>query len=353
MLQRVLEYRQQLLRKKDKIKQVPSFLNRMSTLLDEGYTLPDSILMLLPYHVEDYDYWYSLIQDKLRNGESVIEIFKSFSIPDHYLISIEIAEVNGDLAKTLKMIAQQIDFQEKLRKKLTKLLIYPLFLLVFLVFIFVGFRTYFLPNIEQILNSRNDNKGSTIGVSNFILYFPEIMSITVIFITILIFLFLTLIRKQPIQQQMKLFTTIPIINYFFKLHITKQFSRLIGSLLIGGFSLQQTFEILKGQKLNHYIKFLASEIELKVIYGDSLSNSVLLSGYFFPKFNEFIKHGEKSGYLGREMMIYSDLLDEKLQTHIKTGISFVQPLFFIIIALSIIAAYLSILMPMYNIIEII
>ncbi len=152
---------------------------------------------------------------------------------------------------------------------------------------------------------------------------------------------------------MKIFASIPIVSYFFKLHITKQFSRLIGSLLIGGFSLQQTLEILKEQQLNKYLKFVAFQIETKVIYGDSLSNAVHLSGYFFPKFEEFIKHGEKSGYLGREMIIYSDLLDEKLQSLLKTGISFVQPLFFIIIALSIIAAYISILLPMYNIIEII
>lgn len=347
------DYKQQIFKKKEKVKQMPSFINRISTLLDEGYTLPDSIQMLLHYHVEDNDYWYHLIQDKLRNGENVIEIFKSFSIPDHYLISIKIAEVNGELAKTLRIIAHQMDYQENMKKKLTKLLIYPLFLLTFLICIFIGFRTYFLPNIELIFDSRTENEGSTIGVSNLILYFPEIMIISTIFITVLISLFLTLIKRQPIDQQMKTFTTVPILNYFFKLIITKQFSRLIGSLLIGGFSLQQTLEILKTQELNKYLKLLATEIEMKVIYGDSLSNAVLLSGYFFPKFNEFIRHGEKSGYLGREMMIYSDLLDEKLQTHIKTGISFVQPLFFVIIALSIIAAYISILMPMYNIIEII
>src|SRR5690606_15017899 len=112
-------------------------------------------------------------------------------------------------------------------------------------------------------------------------------------------------------------------------------------------------EILKEQQLNKYLNFLSFTIEKKIIYGDSLSNAVQLTGYFFPKFQEFIKHGEKSGYLGREMLIYSDLLDEKMQSLLKTGLTFVQPLFFIFIALSIIAAYISILLPMYNIIEII
>ncbi len=97
---------------------MPSFLNRMSTLLEEGYTFSDSIHMLLPYHVDNDDHWYRVIQEKLRNGENVVEIFKSFSIPEHYLISIQIAEANGDLAKTLKMICSTNGFSRKTEKEI-------------------------------------------------------------------------------------------------------------------------------------------------------------------------------------------------------------------------------------------
>lgn len=334
---------------------MPQFLNRMSTLLEEGYTFSDSIHMLLPYHVHNNDFWFKTIEEKLRNGESVIEIFKFLSIPKHFLISIQIAEENGDLAKTLKLIAQQMDFQQTMKKKLSKLLMYPIFLLLFLVAIFVGFRTYFMPNIEQIVHSRtsSEDMSASFDVSNFLLYFPEIILFSTIFITIISILIFIFIKKRPVTYQIKIFTSMPIIRYFFKLHLTKQFSRMIGSLLIGGFSLQQALEILKEQQLNRYLKYLAINIESKIIYGDSLSNAVQFSGYFFPKFQEFIKHGEKSGYLGREMLIYSDLLEDKMESFLRTGLSFVQPLFFIIIALSIIAAYISILLPMYNIIEII
>ncbi|WP_268870984.1 competence type IV pilus assembly protein ComGB [Ureibacillus manganicus] len=337
----------------ERLRDLPSFLQRMSTLLDEGYTLSDSIHILLPYHVDHNDYWYKMIEDKLRNGDNIISIFKSFSIPEQYLISIQIAEANGDLAKTLNLIAQQMDFHEKLKKKLTKLLVYPIFLLLFLAAIFVGFRTYFMPNIEQIVNSRTPNDNSNFTISKVFLYFPEILIGCLILITVLSAFIILKIKKQPIHLQLEILTTIPIIGYFFKMHITRQFSRMIGSLLIGGFSLQQTLEILKEQQLNKYLNFLATSIENKIIYGDSFSSAVQLSGYFFPKFQDFIKHGEKSGYLGKEMIIYSDLLEEKLHSTLKTGLSFVQPLFFILIALAIIAAYLSILLPMYNIIEII
>lgn len=353
MLRQVYKISTRFTRKKEKLKQIPSLLQRISVLLEEGYTFSDSIHMLLPYHAENVEFWQKVIQEKMRNGENVVQIFKSFSIPNHYLISIQIADANGELAKTLKMIAYQMDFQEKIRKKLSKLLVYPIILLVFLVSIFVAFRTYFMPNIKQIVDSRSQSEKSNFTFPNIILYFPDLIILSISLVIILFFLIFFIIKKQSIQHQMKILLSIPVVNYFFKLQLTSRFSRLVGSLLLGGFSLQQTLEILKGQQLNGYLRHIAVHIESKIIYGDPLSNAVHYSSFFFPKFEEFIKHGEQSGYLGRELMIYSDLLDERLHSIVKTGLSFIQPLFFVIIALSIIAAYISILLPMYNIIEII
>src|SRR5690606_26223494 len=50
-------------RKKSEVRELSSFLYRISTLLDEGYTFSDSIMMLLPYHVKNMDDWkYQLYQ---------------------------------------------------------------------------------------------------------------------------------------------------------------------------------------------------------------------------------------------------------------------------------------------------
>lgn len=74
-------------------------------------------------------------------------------------------------------------------------------------------------------------------------------------------------------------------------------------------------------------------------------------GFFYPKFEHFIAHGEASGLLGRELILYCELLDEKLQKIIERMLAIIQPLLFVIIAICVIAAYLSILIPMYDVID--
>ncbi|WP_161946752.1 competence type IV pilus assembly protein ComGB [Ureibacillus xyleni] len=338
--------------KKEKIKQIPSFLYRLSTLLEEGYTFSDSITMLLPFHTEKVDYWRTIIQEKLRNGEDVSDILQCFSIPNYYLIAIKIAEENGDMGRALKNIAMQIEFNENMQKKLIKLLSYPFVLIVILTGVFISFRTYFLPNIEGIIDSRSQESTSTIGLSSIFLHLPDYLILTLFLIFVGLVICLFYFRRQDVRRRLQLLLKIPIVNYFYKLFITRELSRTLGSLLVSGFSLQQALNILQQQQLNKLLAYVSSEIEKHIIYGDSLSHCISIMSWFFPKFEDFIKHGEKNGHLGRELLIYCDLLDEKLQTIIKTGLSIVQPLLFIIIAICIIAAYLSVLLPMYEIIEI-
>lgn len=340
-------------RKKEKIKQLPSFLKRISTLLNEGYTLTESINMLLPYHAENVEKWRDEIDEKLRKGSKVFELFQLFSIPQNYLIMIKIADELGTLSMTLENISAQMEFQEKMRKKLKNLLMYPIFLFLFLTCIFIAFRISFLPNIEQIFNTRSEYYQSHFTMTKLFLYIPDVLFIIVTFIFISTILFLSLFRKKTVEEKISLLYKIPIINYFCRLHITKTFSKSLGDLLIGGFSLQHALKILKEQQINLYISYIAEKIEQQIIFGETLSKAVFLTNLCFKKFEEFIEHGEKSSYLGRELIIYYELLEEKYQFIIKRAISIVQPSFFILIAICIVAAYLSILLPMYNLIEIV
>lgn len=356
MLQQLREViRNKIQSQKDKkIKNIPSFLNRISTLLEEGYTFADSISMLLPYHVEKVEHWRGIIEEKLRNGADVSDVLESFLIPKHYLVAIRIAEESGEMAAALKNVSEQIDFNEKMRKKLIRLLTYPVILVILLTGIFLGFRMYFLPNIEQIIQSRSTNvDNSVLKMSKLFLHIPDYLIFVSIIIIIALFVFIFYLRKLNIERQMLILLNLPIVSYFYRIQMTRQLSRLLGSLIISGFSLQQALGILQQQQLNIHLSYVSSKLEKRIIYGDSLSNAVSIEPYFFSKFEEFIKHGEKSGYLGRELIIYCELLDEKLQYIVKITLSIVQPLFFIVIALCILAAYLSILLPMYKLIEII
>ena len=65
----------------------------------------------------------------------------------------------------------------------------------------------------------------------------------------------------------------------------------------------------------------------------------------------FVQHGELTGYLGKELLLYSEVLMEQIEQQTQRILRIIQPSFFIMIAICIVGAYLAILMPMYNLVH--
>lgn len=335
-----------------KSSELPTLLQRISTLLNEGYTFANSIEMLLPYHIKHYEPTQQEISHILRGGGSATQVFQILRLEKQYLVSIELAEVTGKLSEAIGIVAKQLVFQQQAKTKLIKVMSYPLILFTFLILLFLAFRTYFLPNMSSVITSRVHSDSSiSIQWSTFFLHMPDYIVAVVIVLGIVITISILFIRKKRIDLQLHLLLKIPFISLFWRLFLTRQFARHLGNLLLAGFSLQKAFDHLKSQQHQKQIAYIAGTIQERILIGDSLEHAVEVAGYFYPRFEHFIAHGEASGLLGRELILYCELLDEKLQKIIERMLAIIQPLLFVVIAICVIAAYLSILIPMYDVID--
>lgn len=86
---------------------------------------------------------------------------------------------------------------------------------------------------------------------------------------------------------------IPIVKYVYQVNLTRQFSHLLGSLLVSGISLQQALSILEQQQISRHLSYITALLKQRVKFGDSLSEAVKILQLFMPKFDELIQHGEK------------------------------------------------------------
>lgn len=336
---------------KEQLKDMPTFLQRVSVLVKEGYSFPESINMLLPHHIENASIVHQQLQERFRNGEGVIGIMTTLGIPNHHLVSISIAEHNGHLHEALSGIAKQMDFSQKMHQRLKKIMLYPVALLSFLVMLFVVFRTYFFPNIERMIASRGGSADESVWLSGVLLKLPDFSVLALVICGMGILGFRRLLTNQHIAKQLHIQLMIPIWRSYFRLHLTRIFAKHLGNLLMSGFSLQASLQVLQQQTYQPMLQHLALQLKEQVILGESLSRSVNVLRCFQKDFVTFVEHGEQSGYLGKELMLYSDLLDERFEEKIQQILAIIQPAFFAIIAICVIIAYLSLLLPIYSMID--
>ena len=115
-------------------------------------------------------------------------------------------------------------------------------------------------------------------------------------------------------------------------------------------SLQDALDILRKQDRHSSIQIISEQVRRKIIEGDSLSKAVQTSS-FRVEFKAFVEHGEAGGHLGKELIIYSQLIEDHME---KVGLrvtGMIQPLLFSVLAVCILAAYLAILLPMYELLN--
>lgn len=341
-------------KRKMRIIQLPQLLFRTSTLLEEGYTFAECIEMLIPYHIKNASQWENALERAFKDGAGPSVIFSLMGMKKQHLLSLELAEMTGNLSKTLYTVGEQIRFSEETRHRMIKLLVYPLFLFVLIVGLFIAFRIKFLPNIQAMLLTRTGySESSSIQWSKFFLHMPDYIITLALVAAGLLTAGSVYVSRKRVDLQLAIFLKVPFVRYYWRLLITRQFSRTLGELLLTGFSLQAALAHMAEQPHQKQIAYISAFVRQRIVYGDSLAQATVVAGFFYPKFEQFITHGELSGLLGREMILYAELLESKLQNGIKLLSQTIQPLLFIIIALCIVAAYLSILLPMYNMLDVI
>lgn len=338
-----------------RLKNQAQFIRRLCVLIQEGYLFAQAVSMLLPHHVEKHEEVQQFVDEALRQGKGVIGVFETLQLAKHHLVAITIAENNGHLIEALNAVAKQMILSQETKNKLIKLLFYPVVLIMFLFLLFLVFRTFFFPNIEKMVTSRTTETAeqTSIAISKLLLHVPDALVLIVIGISCGSIICLRLLSRQSIARQLHIFLKIPFIHSYFRLTITKQFAAYLGSLLQSGFSLQASLQILEEQQFQPYVQYLASRIKERVTFGDTLTQAVIFLTVWHNDFATFVEHGEQSGYLGRELSLYSDLLLEKQEHQLQTMLAFVQPTFFVVIALCIVAAYVSLLLPIYQMIELV
>lgn len=127
-------------------KQTHALLATFTVLLESGFSLQESLLVLLrsgqfdPNTVKDID-------QRLKQGQRLRQAFSLLHLSEAEQNQLDLAETHGNLVDTLqRMVAYQI-LLEKQNQTLQKVLAYPLLLLVFVFTALFAMRRFLLPQL--------------------------------------------------------------------------------------------------------------------------------------------------------------------------------------------------------------
>ncbi|MDN3449889.1 competence type IV pilus assembly protein ComGB [Planococcus sp. APC 3906] len=327
-----------------------NFLSRLAVLLREGYLLPTALTLLLPMHTPKLDEALNGVTSILKGGGNAAEILKFLGFKDNVLFPVEIAEHHGRLPESIDSISKSFSRTEQVQKKLRNILVYPVSLLFFTSGLFLFFRTSYVPNLEKLMASLNaDGEGA--GVPAYLLNLPDLFISCFAIAGIGASAFAAMLRKMGPAQKIAWLTRLPVLRKTMVFYWSHLLSRELGTLLHSGISLQESLQLLQKQNHHSIIQFMAEVCRSEVVTGVPLSDALRRHPFFAPDMAAFVQHGEMAGFLGKELILYSEVMMERIEAQTQRLLKIIQPAFFIMIAACIIGAYLAILLPMYNLVH--
>lgn len=334
------------------IQSKPVFLARVGELLKEGYTFPQAVYLILPHHTTHYETLNIEIEALFKRGLGAMPVLQQLGFPESVLLSTMIAEKNGRLPDVLINLSVQLQSIEKAKKKFKNLLAYPVMLFIFVGGLLMLFRQFFLPNMKSLsVSPATDEFSFSNRLPELVARLPDIMIGFALLVMLIIGVTLLYYRRRTPKGKIAFIKQVPMIRTIIFQWKSQHFSRELGSLLDSGISMQDALDVLIEQTVDPLLTEIAIRIKEHLIYGEPFHAAVALTDGLTKEFSSFAKHGEASGHLAKELLIYSKHLEETIERKMMKGLSLLQPVLFSLIALCIMAAYIALLLPVYNMLD--
>lgn len=322
-------------------------LEILSDLLLEGYKTNDIILIL--NNIFD-DSKVLKICNNLSLGISLEESIKSCEYDSYFIeyfsFFLSKNEISFAIRESVRLCKVKYNFKQKLIKKLK----YPLFLISFLLFFSIFVSIFLIPQVSMFMNQFNSQ--STVQMISF-----KIFSIIPIIIfcmsSIFIILFLVLwysLKNNRIDILNRLLK-IKAFSVVIKKYYSIKFSLFYNELLKLNYSSVDALEFLVTSLVDSDISHVINTIYNKVKLGQDLYEVFKELEYFEDLLMKYILILENMNSINKNLDSYISLSTNIFLNKVDKIISRVIPLVYGFVGFFVVFIYISIILPLMNVIE--
>jgi len=275
--------------------------------------------------------------------------------PQLYVNMVKAGESSGALEVVLFRLAEYMEKQLALRRKIISALLYPSLMVVVGVGVLFFLLTYIIPTITKIFLQVNRALPAPtiilINVSAFMrtywLAFFALLAVAIIVLN----RYMKTERGGTAWDRMKL--SLPAFGKLNRKMAVARFSRTLGTLMQSGVNLLDSMEIVKSIVNNRIIAQAISQAQEDVRKGEDLASSLRRSEVFPPVVIHMVALGERSGQLEDMLMKVADTYDEEVDTTLLGMVSLLEPLMIVIMAAVVGFIVLAVLLPIFDINQIV
>ncbi len=297
------------------------------------------------------------VRAKVMEGHTLADGLAEFpqAFPELYRATIAAGESSGHLDVILDRLADYTEARHELRQRVSNAMIYPIALVVMAVGIVAFMLATVVPRIVNVFqNMAADLPLLTrilIGLSDFL---REQWLLLIVGLGALGYgVWWLLQRDGPRRRWHRLLLSLPLTSRLTRGINTARFTRTLSILAGSGVPILDALKISSEVIENLPMRDAVNEAAIRVREGGSISTSLATSKLFPPMMIHMISSGEAGGRLEEMLGRAANGQEREVDSLIATLLGILQPLLIIIMGAIVLTIVLAILLPIFQINELI
>jgi len=333
------------------------FTNNLSGMLSAGLSLNRALVILKKQSTNPtFSDVLSGLEEEINKGNSLSDGMKKYPkvFSGLFIPMVHAGEESGGLPKTLIEVGSTLKKTYDLNKKVKGAMTYPTIIVFAMVVIACFMMVYVVPTLTKTFK---DLGTELPGATKAIIWISDTLSnntlpLLVGVIVIVIGIILLFKLKQVQRAWDRFILHIPVIGKIVKEVNTARTTRTLSSLLLAGVnisnSLSITEEVLQNTQYKELIHNSISSIEKGMVLSSSFKENIFL----YPVMvGEMVEVGEETGNLSKMLLDLANFYEAEVDSKTKDLSTIIEPVLMLLIGGAVGVFAVSMIMPMYTVMD--
>lgn len=295
------------------------------------------------------------VEARIKSGSALSAALaaQGETFPRIYTASILAGERSGSLDDVLRRYVEYTKSIAQLRRKIRGALTYPIILLCAAFLLIVVLTTYVIPQFSSLY----ENMGAELPmITTFVVGLSSAVRDNVYWLVPgIIAMLVGLVSWRRTERGRRaidsLLLKIPIVGELIRQLTTAQLSRSLATLLAGGITLVESFQIALTSVSNRKLLQSTEPVLSKIREGKPFTDSLAAAGWLPPLGVDMIGVGERSGSLREMLDEVAGFYDAETEVKLGQLTTFIEPAILITMGGIVVTILLAIYMPLLQMVS--
>ena len=345
--------------KKIKPRSMQIFSRQFATMIEAGLNIVASLVIL--EEQTDDAYLAEIIAELRADVEGGLLLSQAMArhpkiFNELYVSMVQAGEASGMLDQVLDRVAEQIEKETKLKRRVKGAMVYPTVVFVFASLVLAAMLMFIVPIFAKIFTSLNGQlplltrivlKASNVLRADWFIVFP--------LIALIIWGALRYKKTESGRQmwdQFKLKVPLKIGEVVLKVTMARLL-RTLATLVAAGVDIIKALDIAGSTAGNWVVERALTEARIKVQEGVPIVDPLIADPIFPPMVSQMVRIGEETGELEQMLSKIADFYEDEVDAAIASLTSIIEPLMMIGVGFMVGIIIISMYLPMFKLMQLI